>query len=185
MGTVIGVRHDEDVTIAGDRRVSTEGQVSSNDQRHVFDVRGVGLAATGRPGDVRSFRDRLEDQLRTYEHRGAGTVHADVLERMIGELTDTFDVGCLGAAPDDEGRPRLLRCGRDGGCTDERIASIGSGAAIAIGQLEAMDPDDVTASRIIEVFAVVAERDAGTNDRIDLWSMSSGLGTAEDGEQKP
>ncbi len=179
MGTVIGMRHGGDVTIAGDRRVSVDGSVRSNDHRHVVEVRGIGIGITGRPGDIRSFRDRLDEQLRTYEHRGAGTVRATVLEQLLGNLADRFDVACLAVAPDNDGTPRLLRCGEDGGCTDEPMASIGSGAAVAIGQLEAIDSDTVDPTTLVDLLGAVAERDAGTNDRIDLWSASSGLTTAD------
>jgi 20S proteasome alpha/beta subunit len=54
--------------------------------------------------------------------------------------------------------------------------ALGSGASLALGQLEAADPDSMSVSAAesfaTELFDAVAERDPGTGDEADVWTLA-------------
>jgi proteasome beta subunit len=172
MSTVLGIACAGGVVIAGDRVVARAGRVRSRSRRHVHDLGAVGVGVVC--DDVEGFVDRLDADVRSYRTE-RGPLGIDALARLAGDRAADFDATVLVTAPDDDDRPALRAVDPDGGVTAERVAAIGSGAALALGSLEAghdptaaLDDADGLARRTL---AAVAERDPGTGGPIDTYRL--------------
>jgi proteasome beta subunit len=172
MSTVAGVACTGGVVLAGDRVVASEGRIRTRSRRHVRDFESLGVAVVCR--DVEGFADRLDTEIRAYR-ADRGTPRIGAAARLVGDVATDFDAAVLVAARNDEGRPRLRSVDPDGGITEEKIAALGSGAAVALGGLEAgHDPeatldDAVTLAR--DAIAAAAERDTGTGAEVDTYRL--------------
>jgi proteasome beta subunit len=174
MSTVVGVASAGGVVVAGDRLVVAGGHVRSRSHPHVFDFGTVGAAAVGDASAVDGFADRLDVELRRYRTE-RGTVGIDPLTGLAADLAAEFGVSALVAARDDAGRPRLGSIDPDGGVTTDDLAAHGSGAAVALGSLEAGHDPDATLEAVETLaraaLAVAAERDAGTGADVDVYRL--------------
>jgi proteasome beta subunit len=174
MSTVLGVACAGGVVLAGDRVVASGGHVRSRSRRHVFDFGSVGASVVA--ADVDGVADRLESEIRTYRtERGDLTV--EPFARMASDLAAEFDAAVLLAARDGDGRPALRAVAADGGVTADDVAAFGSGAAVALGTLEAgHDPGatlDEAAALLRNALSAAAERDAGTGTERDSYRLSA------------
>jgi len=170
MSTVLGVSCAGGAVLAGDRVATADGHVRSRSRRHVYDFGSVGAAVVG---DVDGFAARLESDVRAYRTE-RGTLDIEPFARLASDLTDAFDAAVLLAAPDDD-RPALRAVAVDGGVTDDDVAAFGSGAAVALGALEAGHDSDATLddaeTLCREALAAAAERDAGTGATVDVYRL--------------
>lgn len=174
MSTVLGVACADGVVLAGDRIAVTDGHVRSRSRQHVFDFDGVGTAVVGT--DVDGFADHLDGELRAYRTE-RGTIRIDPVARLASDLAAEFGVSAVVAARDDDDQPQLRSVTSDGGVTDDDLVAFGSGAAVALGTLEAShDPEatlDDAAALAREALSAAAERDAGTGDEHDLYRLGT------------
>ena len=176
MGTIVGLRCGDGVVLAGDRVLVRNGRVESRNRGHVFDLgSGVGAAAVG--SDVDRFADRLESELRSYRLE-RGDVSLPTLERLASEVASETGTEAVVAGPDrdDEGRAGLRGVSADGSTLSDPPVTLGSGASLALGQLEAADLDSMSVSAaetfVRDLFAAVAERDTGTGEETDVWTVA-------------
>jgi proteasome beta subunit len=176
MSTIVGIRCRDGVVIAGDRLLVRDERVESRNRQHVFDLdEGVGAAAVG--PDVDRFADRLESELRSYRlERGAVSLAA--VERFAGEIADETDHEAIVAAPDDDDRATARGVYADGATLADPPMALGSGASLALGQLEAADLDTLSVRDaepfVRDLFESIAERDPGTGEEIDVWTLADG-----------
>ncbi|GAB6860923.1 hypothetical protein ACFR97_00060 [Haloplanus litoreus] len=172
MSTVVGVACAGGVVLAGDRVVASEGRVRTRSRRHVRDFESLGVAVVCR--DVEGFVDRLDTEIRAYR-TARGTPRIDAAARLVGDAAADFDAVVLVTARDDEGCPRLRSVDPDGGVTEAEIAALGSGAAVALGGLEAgHDPEatlDDAATLARDAITAAAERDTGTGAEVDTYRL--------------
>jgi proteasome beta subunit len=181
MATIVGLRCRDGVVLAGDRVLVRDGRIESRNRRHVFDVDDIGVAAVG--SDVDRFADRLEGELRSYR-LDRGSVSVPVLERLGSELASGTGTEAVVAARDrDEGedqngtgRAALRGVYADGSTLADPPVALGSGASLALGQLEAADLGSMSVAEaetfVHDLFETVAERDPGTGAEIDVWTLS-------------
>jgi proteasome beta subunit len=184
MSTIVGVRCRDGVVLAGDRVLVRDDRIESRNRQHVFDVDhsdGVGAAAVG--SDVDRFVDRLENELRSYDI-DEGDVSVDALERMASDVASETGTEALVATRDAEGRAALRSISADGSTLSDSPAVFGSGASLALGSLEAADLDSLSLpdaeDLVRETFESVAERDPGTGDEVDVWTLADGDGEGHD-----
>jgi proteasome beta subunit len=172
MGTIVGLRCRDGVVLAGDRVLVRDGRIASRSRQHVFDLGDVGVAAVG--SDVDRFVDRLESELRTYRHE-RDTVSVEALERIASDVASATGIDAVVAVHDDD-RAALRSVSADGSALSDSPMALGSGASLALGQLEAADPDSMSVSAAesfaTELFDAVAERDPGTGDEADVWTLA-------------
>lgn len=165
MPTVIGVRFDDGVVLAGDGREVRDRQVISDDLDRVVEFEDVAIASPGPTNGLDELTRTVEDELATYANRNGHPVSASAFERILASASQHAGVDCLGAVRDDAGEARLLRVDADGGVMIDETAALGSGAAIASGQLESLRTAQSSAdgvSVLEEVLETVAERDTDT-----------------------
>jgi proteasome beta subunit len=178
MATIVGARCRNGVVLGGDRLLVRDGRIASRSRTHVFDLDrvGVGVAAVG--ADVDRFVDRLDGELRAYRHE-RDTVSVEALERIASEVAGATGIEAIVATRDGD-RAALRRVSADGSTLSDSPMALGSGASLALGQLEAADPDSLSASEaasfVRELFGTVAERDPGTGDEVDVWTLADDTG---------
>ncbi|GAB3321107.1 20S proteasome subunit A/B [Haloplanus rallus] len=172
MSTVAGVACPAGVVLAGDRVVASGGRIRSRSRRHVLEFDRVGAAVVC--GDVPAVADRLDAEIRSYRTE-RGRLRIDAVARLVADVATEFDASVLVTAPDDAGVPRLRSIDPDGGVTEESLAALGSGAALALGVLEAgHDPEaslDDAAALARDALAAAAERDPGTGTDVDTYRL--------------
>ena len=176
MGTVVGLETAAGVVLAGDRRTIRGGTVASNRTERVFDFEGIGAAAIGDEGAVGDFRRHLDAELRAERQERDREIDADVLARIAARVAEDTGVEAIVSTHDDEGAARLRQVGLDGSVLAEPIVAIGSGAPLALGQLEAADRDiDLSSAETLlrEILETVADRDPETGGGVDVWSLAT------------
>jgi proteasome beta subunit len=175
MATIVGIECADGVLLAGDRTLTTDGTVRSTDKRHVFDYGAVGAAAAGEAGALDTFSRELAAEIREYRTERSVPVRIDPLARMASSLSASTGTEALVAAPDAGGAPRLRVVYADGSVVDDDRGALGSGAALALGQLDAAGEVTLAgaADLVDDLFAAVAERDPGTGTDVDVYRLAA------------
>jgi proteasome beta subunit len=173
MATIVGVRCRDGVVVAGDRVLVRDGRIASRSRQHVFDLDDVGVAAVG--SDVDRFVDRLDGDLRSYRLE-RGSVSFEALERLASDIASETATTAVVSTYDESGEVALRSLAPDGSTLSDPPMALGSGASLALGQLEAADLDSLSVSEgesfARDLFESVAERDPGTGDEIDCWTLA-------------
>lgn len=179
MGTVVAVRSADRVVIGADSLVVDDGTVRSRGADRLRRLDGAAVGAVGDRGDVDEFLRRLEAEVDGYEtERGRG-IGIDPLARIAAREAESAGVDAVVAALDDDGRPRLRRVGADGSEEDVDRAALGTGPAVAMGQLESFDPDGAgaeLADRVREIVEHVGEVDPETGGDVETVELTDGHG---------
>lgn len=175
MGTVVALASIGGVAIAGDTRAVDDGSVASRNAGRVFELDATGVGAAGDPADVQTFRRELEAELRTLrlEH---DELSLDKRARIAARVADRSDVAVVIGGRSSDGRGCLREIRPDGGVFAQSAVALGDGAELAVGQLEALEPNlDLAAieTAVTEVLGRVADRDVSTGDELDVWSLAS------------
>lgn len=174
MGTVVGFDCADGAVLAADRVLARGGSVVSRSVDRLFTFGTVGTAVAGDRSGLDTFRREFDRELRSYRtERGDPSLEAIV--RLATRVAEAADVDVLVVGRDDAGRARLRTVGADGSVLEDEYAALGSGAELALGQLETADRDvelptaTATAERIL---TTVSKRDPGTGTDIDTWQLS-------------
>lgn len=174
MGTAIGFECDGGAVLAADRLFVRSGSVESRTLEKLFTFETIGTAAIGGRDGIDTFEREFDAELRSYRtERGEPTL--DAVARIVSRIAEGADVDVLLVARDGDGRARLRTVDADGSVLEEAYDAIGSGAQLAIGQLETIDRDvalseaATTAESVIET---VSERDSDTGDDVDVWQLA-------------
>jgi proteasome beta subunit len=185
--TTIGVRVEEGVVLASEKRVSYGFIVTSKSAKKIFKISDyLGIACAGLIGDMQAIARSLRAELRLYELdtnrrmsiRAAAKLLANILfsQRYMPLMSETL-VGGL----DDSGS-HLFVLDAIGSLIEDDYAALGSGATIAIGILEAGYRKDMTVDEAkdlaIRAVRAAIERDALSGDGIDVLTITK-KGTEE------
>jgi proteasome beta subunit len=180
MSTIVGTRCRDGAVVAGDRVLVRDGRIASRSRQHVFDLDDVGVAAVGT--DVDRFADRLESELRSYRLE-RGSVSLSTLERLASDVARETATEAVVATHDEDGAVALRSLATDGSALSDPPMALGSGASLALGQLEATGFASLSVAAaetaVRELFEAVAERDPGTGDGIDVWTAVDSEGAAD------
>lgn len=175
--TTVGVKVNDGVVLSSEKRVSYGFTVTSKSAKKIFKITDyLGIACAGLIGDMQAIARSLRAEVKLYELdlnrrmsiRAAAKLLANILfsQRYMPLMSETL-VGGI----DDMG-PHLYVLDTIGSLIEDDYASLGSGATIAIGILEANYRRDMTIeeAKNLAVKAVRAaiERDALSGDGIDL-----------------
>lgn len=174
MATIAAIRCRDGVAIAGDRIRTRDGRVESRNRQHVLDLLPtVGAAAVGR--DVGRFSDRLAGELRSYLFE-RDRVSLDALERIASDVAADAGVEAIVVTHDGAGRAGLRALTPDGSSLSDAPVAFGSGTALVLGSLEAADTRELATADaepfLRDVFVSAAERDPGTGDAVDVWTLA-------------
>lgn len=174
MGTAIGFECDGGAVLAADRLVTRGGSVVSRSTEKLFTFDTIGSAVTGDRDGIDAFEREFDAELRSYRTE-RDEPKLDAVARMASRIAEDADVDVLVVARDGDGRARLRTVDADGSVLEEEYDAIGSGAQLALGQLETVDRD-VTLSEAVEtaesVLATVSERDPDTGEDVDVWQLA-------------
>lgn len=173
MSTIVGVECDGGAVIAADTALVRDGRVESTSKRRLFDFADAAAAAVG--DDVDEFGRRLDAEVRGHRTEHGEAISIDRLARIAADIAAETGVEAVVTARDDDGAARIRAIDRAGGVIEDAYAARGSGAAAALGQLEAVDLDvglDDAEATLREVLSAVAERDAGTGENVDTWRLA-------------
>jgi proteasome beta subunit len=179
MGTVVGIRLADGVALAADRRATDGSTVRSDDLEKLFAFDAAAAAAAGSASAIQEFGRRLDDELRQLRNRQDRDPRIPAFERIAGDLASETGAEAIVAARDESGIASLRAIDTEGGSTGDAVLALGSGAGLALGQLEAIDPGtevEDAAGLLEELFESVAERDAETGSEIDVWTLADADG---------
>jgi proteasome beta subunit len=188
--TTIGVVCADGVVLASERRISYGYFVMSKSGKKLFQIAdNVGAACAGLVADMQVLTKEVAVQLRLYSFerdriasvRSAAKVMAALLfeRRLYPYLAQTI-VGGI----DEEG-PSLYVLDPLGSVIGDKFASVGSGAEIAVGVLEAEYKQGMTVDQGKELVKKAAKaalaRDIGSGNGLDIMAITKS-GIKEEGE---
>ncbi|WP_458209301.1 20S proteasome subunit A/B [Haladaptatus sp. NG-SE-30] len=180
MATILGVACPDGAVLAGDRRETKGGSITSESVQRVFDYDDAGAGVVGDVGAIQEFDRRFESELRTYRDEEDEPMSLDRVARTASEITEDVGVDALVVATDSDGTVGLREVGSDGRVLSTETAALGSGAPIAFGRLEEADTNrelDAVERLARETLAVVAERTPDTGSDLDVLRFEHETGS--------
>lgn len=169
--TIVGLRADEGVVMAADRRMSLGGAFATNkDVQKVEQVHPTGaMAISGTVGPAQELLQQLRAESGLYAARRGQPMSVDALARTAGHLVRGRPVQPLLGAVDDTGG-HVFELDGGGSVVEDAYAAGGSGMQLAYGALERAGLDAGTPNRESARAAVTAavaasnERDTASGD---------------------
>lgn len=172
MGTIIGVECSDGAVLAGDTLRTQDNVVAGTGNEKVFGYDSMAVAAEGPYSGIDEFARKFEAELRQYRtEKEAEAMKIDRFARVASTIAQSADVDVIVSARDEDGVAHIRQVSRDGGILSDPVAAVGSGAEIAIGNLESADRDiglDEAEELVRETLEVVAERDTETGGEFDV-----------------
>lgn len=183
MGTVVAVESADRVAIAADSLGVEDGTVRSRSVDRLVRLDGAIAGAVGDRAGVDEFRRRLEHEIEGYETERGRAIRIDPLARIAAREADSADVDAVVAALDDDGAAKLRRVDAGGGVVAVGRTALGTGPAVAMGELESFDPDEAgegLADRLREIVEHVAAVDPETGGDVEAIELTGDAGAASD-----
>lgn len=185
--TVVGVTYRDGVVLGAEKRLSYGTFVVSRTTKKVFRITDhVGAAAAGMLGDMQVLVREITSYVKIRElemkralgpNSVAKLMSVLMFERRFAPLLTQVIVGGV------EGKPGIFVLDPLGSVIPDNYATVGTGAEIAIGVLEAGYSEALTekTARELAVKSIrsAIQRDAASGDGVDLLIISKG-GTKEE-----
>jgi proteasome beta subunit len=175
--TIVGLRADEGVVMAADRRMSLGGAFATNkDVQKVEQVHPTGaMAISGTVGPAQELLQQLRAESGLYAARRGQPMSVDALARTAGHLVRGRPVQPLLGAVDDTGG-HVFELDGGGSVVEDAYAAGGSGMQVAYGVLERQfEPDasieDATAAATAAIEAA-CERDGASGDGATIATVT-------------
>ncbi len=175
--TAVGIRVNDGVVLAAEKRVSYGGFVMSKSARKVFLITGrLGIACAGLFADLQAVGRMLEAEVRFYEVSLKKTMKTAAAAKLLANILYSYKLfplisETLVGGVDEEG-PHLFVLDPVGSVIEDDYAAVGSGAPIAIGVIEDEYRRDASLDEAkqlaIKAIKVAMERDASSGDGIDV-----------------
>lgn len=172
MGTAIGFECAGGAVLAADRVVTRGGSVLSRSTQKLFPFDTVGTAGVGNRDGLDRFEREFDAEIRSYRTK-RGDLTGDAVIGMASRVAAEAGIDVLVVAR-ETGEAHLHTIGADGSALGEAYDAIGTGAQLALGQLESLDRDialSTAASTAEEVLATVSKRDPATGEDADIWQL--------------
>jgi len=176
MGTVVAIETQGGVAVAGDSRVVDDGTVTNRTIERVFRVDSGIAGVAGSAGDVQAFRRSLDAELARERLDGGDDADVTALAHAAARHAADAGVDVAVAGRDADGVARLREVRADGSVLDATSVALGSGAEIAYGRLEAVDPDrgvDDLGSTVRGIVEAVIERDTDSGGEVDVQTLGA------------
>ncbi len=168
---------DDCVILAADSRATAGTLVASKRAPKIFEIEThIGLTTAGAVGDTQALVSLLRAQAGLYRMRTKGPISVKGLASLTANLVHgqryfPYLVQLMIGGHDRSG-PLLYVIDLWGGCSEEKLASTGSGSPIAYGVLEFRYRLDMPKEEGIELaiasVRAAIERDAATGNLIDV-----------------
>lgn len=177
MGTVVGVRFENGIALAADKRATSGGSVRSERLQKRFEYDAAGAVATGEPSAIQAFGRKLDAEIRRRQTEQGTTIRIDPLARLASDLASETGVEAVVAARDGDLVAHVRAIDSAGGELEDEVVARGTGAAFALGQLEGLDreaPVEKAVELLESVLESVAERDTETGADCAGWTLEDG-----------
>jgi 20S proteasome alpha/beta subunit len=174
MGTVVALESQDGVVIAADSQAVTGETVTSQSVERILDFDDIGAGVVGDTSDIQEFRRQLKSEIQGLRVDQGDNVEIDKLARIAARHAKSANIAAVVATHNSDGAARLRQVDSDGGVLDTTSTAIGSGAEIALGQLETVSSDvkiDEAKSIVSDALETVGERDANSGGEITCWSL--------------
>lgn len=175
--TTLGIVCDDGVILASERRISYGYFVMSKMGKKVFKITDkIGAACAGLVGDMQVLIREVAAYLNIYSYEGRRVPSVRSTAKLMGNLlfrrrlfpylTQTIIGGV-----DEEG-PSLYVLDPLGSVIEDKYASVGSGAEIAVGILESDYKEDLKVEEAVALAKKAVKsaiaRDVGSGDGMDV-----------------
>ncbi len=175
--TAVGLRTNNAVILASEKRVSYGGFVMSKAGRKVFAIKDrYGMALAGLFADIQTLMRVMNIQLHQYEIENGRPLSVKSAARLLSVILYQYKffpfLSEIIFGGIDESGPHLLVMDSLGSLIEDDYAAIGTGAPIAIGIIESKYSKDLSTedAEKLAVDAVMAaiKRDAMSGDGVDV-----------------
>lgn len=177
--TALGIKVNDGIVLAAERRLSYGGYVLSKSAKKVFNIDRFGIAGAGLFGDLQTLTRIMSANIKAYElytgrkisTRAAAKLLSIILyqNKYLPYISEIIFGGV------DDSTPQLFVLDPLGSLLDDVYAAVGSGARIAIGVLEAeySEKMDLKQAKDLAIKAIKAsiERDVTSGDGIDILTI--------------
>jgi len=186
--TALGIRLNDGIILAAERRLSYGGFVLSRSAKKVFKIGRFGIAGAGIMGDIQTLIRIMNIEIKYYEMYNNKPISvrsaAKLLSVILYQYKWTPFISELLFGGIDEDGPKLFVLDPIGSLIEDNYAAVGSGARVAVGVLEAeYDPNlSLDKGKEIAVKAIKAaiERDTTSGDGIDILTIRKDNNSIED-----
>lgn len=168
--TVVGIKFQNGVVIAGERRMTYGNYIQSSNAKKIYLINErMALGAAGMVGDLQNIIRILKEEIRYYEGetknrmkvRSAAKLLSNILYSLkIFPAMAEFVVGGI-----EDGSPVLAVLDPVGSVLEDDFVVVGSGGSIAIGVIEEQYKNNMSETEAIEL-AVKAVRQGIRRDAL-------------------
>lgn len=171
MPTVITFECEGGAIVAADRTVVRGSTVASTAAERILDFDDCGGAAVDDPAEVRR---NLGAEVRAYRLDHDRSPGIEPVTQLAVEVVREVGTDAVVVARDDDGRATVRAVYADGSVIKDDPLALGSGAELALGQLETAPSLALGEAEEFarEVLAGVAERDPRTGEEVDVWTLA-------------
>jgi len=179
--TAVGIKVDNGVVVAAEKRVSYGGFIVSRAAKKVFKIGDrMALAAAGLIGDMQTIHRILTAEIMYRELLTSTKLSVHAAAKLLSAILYSYKLmpfisEIIFAGYDDEGY-HLYVLDPVGSVIEDDYAAVGTGAPIAIGVIEAEYRRDLDLEKALDlaIKAVKAaiSRDAVSGDGIDVIAIS-------------
>lgn len=174
--TALGVKLNDGVILAAERRLSYGTFVLSRSAKKVFRVGRFGIAGAGIMGDIQTLTRLMNIEIKYYELYNNKPISVKAAAKLLSVILyqykwTPFISELLFGGVDVDG-PKLFVLDPIGSLIEDNYASVGSGARIAIGTLESEYEPNLSVDKgkelVIKAMKAAIERDVTSGDGIDV-----------------
>jgi len=176
-GTAIGLKTNEGVVLAGEKRLSYDGFVLSRNARKIHMITDrIGVGFAGLMGDVNYLVRLLRYSAKNYELQHGREIRTRSLAKLLSVILYSYKLfpmltEVVVGGYDEEG-PSLYILDPVGSVIEEKYVTVGSGAQLALGYIEPRYRPEISLKEAEELAVnavkTVIERDVLSGDGIDL-----------------
>lgn len=186
--TALGIRLNDGVILAAERRLSYGGFVLSRSAKKVFKIGRFGIAGAGIMGDIQTLTRIMNMEIKYYEIYNNKPISVKSAAKLLSVILyqykwTPFISELLFGGIDEEGS-KLFVLDPIGSLIEDNYAAVGSGARVAVGVLEAeYDPSmslDKGKEIVTKAIRAAIERDTTSGDGIDILTIKRDNTTSED-----
>jgi proteasome beta subunit len=174
--TAVGIKLNDGVILAAERRLSYGGYVLSKSAKKVHIIGRFGIAGAGLFGDLQALTRIMNAEIKYYELYNEKPISTKAAAKLLSVILYQYKympfISEILFAGVDNGIPQLYVLDPLGSLLDDVYAAVGSGARVAIGVLEAEYDQNMPLDKgkeiAIKSIKASIERDVTSGDGIDI-----------------
>jgi proteasome beta subunit len=174
--TAVGIKLNDGVILAAERRLSYGGYVLSKSAKKVHIIGRFGIAGAGLFGDLQALTRIMNAEIKYYELYNEKPISTKAAAKLLSIILYQYKympfISEILFAGIDNGIPQLYVLDPLGSLLDDVYAAVGSGARVAIGVLEAEYDQNMPLDKgkeiAIKSIKASIERDVTSGDGIDI-----------------